>query len=67
MDDLARDREHEEHERGDEAGVSVLKGCRNFPERIDPGKEQEQRHEGNRDERDKADACRFSRGAVRFI
>ena len=29
------------------------------------GKKKEQRHKSNRDERDKADACRFSHGAVR--
>jgi len=36
------------------------------PERIDPGKKQEQCHENNRDERAKAGACRFSHGAVRM-
>jgi hypothetical protein len=37
-----------------------------FPERIDPGKKQEQRHESNHDKRDEAGACRFSHGAVRL-
>ncbi|MFA5269496.1 MAG: hypothetical protein WC379_16145 [Methanoregula sp.] len=58
-------REHEEHERKDEAVVPVPESGIIFPERIDPGKKPEQRHESNRDERDKADACRFSHGAVR--
>jgi hypothetical protein len=58
-------REHEEHEREDEAVVPVPECVIIFPERIDPGKKQEQRHESNRDERDKADACLFSHGAVR--
>ncbi|MFA5269994.1 MAG: hypothetical protein WC379_18675 [Methanoregula sp.] len=52
-----RAREHEEHEREDEAVVPVPEGGIIFPERIVPGKKQEQRHESNRDERDKADAC----------
>ena len=64
-DDLALDREHEEHEREDEAVVPVPEGRIIFPERIDPGKKQEQRHESDRDERDKAGACKFSHGAVR--
>ena len=64
-DDLALDREHEEHEREDESIVPVPEGGIIFPERIDPGKKQEQRHESNHDERDKADACQFSPGAVR--
>ena len=59
-----RARDHEEHERGDV--VSVPECGIIFPERIDPGKEQEQRHESNRDERDEAGACRFSHGAVRL-
>jgi hypothetical protein len=50
----------------DESVVPVLEGDIIFPERIDPGKNQEQRHERNRDERDKAEACRFSHGAVRL-
>jgi hypothetical protein len=58
-DDLALDREHEEHEREDEAVVPVPEGGIIFPERIDPGKKQEQPHESDRDERDKADARRF--------
>jgi hypothetical protein len=65
-DDLALDREHEEHEREDEAVVPVPEGGIIFPERIDPGKKQEQRHESNHDERDKAGARRFSHGAVRL-
>ena len=65
-DDLALDREHEEHEREDEAVVPVPESGIIFPERIDQGKKQEQRHESGRDERDKADARRFSHGAVRF-
>jgi len=65
-DDLALDREHEEHEREDEAVVPVPEGGIIFPERIDPGKKREQRHEDNQDERDNADACRFSHGAVRL-
>ena len=59
-------REHEEHEREDEAVVPVPEGGIIFPERIDPGKKQEQRHESNHDERDKAGACKFSHGAVRL-
>jgi hypothetical protein len=61
-----RAREHEEHVREDEAVVPVPEGGIIFPERIDPGKKREQRHESNRDERDKADARRFSHGAVRL-
>jgi hypothetical protein len=37
-DDLALDREHEEHEREDEAVVPVPEGGIILPERIDPGK-----------------------------
>jgi hypothetical protein len=65
-DDLALDREHEEHERENETVVPVPECGIIFPERIDPGKKQEQPHESNHDERDKADACRFSHGAVRL-
>jgi hypothetical protein len=61
-----RAREHEEHEREDEAVVPVPEGGIIFPERIDPGKKQERRHESNHDERDEADACRFSHGAIRL-
>ena len=59
-------REHEEHEREDEAVVPVPECGIIFPERIDPEKKREQRHESNRDERDKADTCQFSHGAVRL-
>jgi len=58
-DDLALDREHEEHERWDEAVVPVPECRIIFPERIDPGKEQEHCHESEREERDEAGACRF--------
>jgi len=57
-----RARGHEEHERGDEAVVPVPEGRIIFPERIDPGKEQEHCHESDRHERDEDDACRFSHG-----
>jgi hypothetical protein len=65
-DDLALEREHEEHEHEDEAVVPVPEGGIIFPEQIDPGKKQEQRHKSDHDERDKTDACRFSHGAVRL-
>jgi len=65
-DDLALDSEHEEHEREDETVIPVPESGIIFPERIDPGKKREQRHEDNHDERDKADARRFSHGAVRL-
>ena len=54
------------HEREDETVVPVPECGIIFPERIDPGKKREQRHDSNHDERDKADACWFSHGAVRL-